>query len=46
MNAIFVKSTNTIMALHESDGKPGDFIFLYTYKGEFIEKCIIYKCPE
>ena len=39
--AIYVKYTKTLMALHESDGAPGDVIHLYKPNGDFIETCII-----
>ncbi|WP_256733465.1 hypothetical protein [Acinetobacter sp. SwsAc6] len=44
MTAIFIKSTRTLVALHESDGKPGEFIDLYKTDGEFIERCTIIVC--
>lgn len=46
MTAIFIKSTQTLLALHESDGKPGDFIDLFTNTGEFIERCIVFKVSD
>lgn len=42
MNVIFIKSSQTLMALHETDGKVGDVISLYSLvDGSFIEDCII-----
>lgn len=42
MNVIFIKSSQTLMALHETYGKVGDVISLYSaIDGSFIEDCVI-----
>lgn len=42
MLVILIKSSKTIMALHESAGKVGDVISLYSaIDGSFIEDCVI-----
>ncbi|MCK7607887.1 hypothetical protein M0D70_00180 [Acinetobacter portensis] len=45
MIAIIVKSINTLTALHESDGKVGDTISIYSaIDGSLIEECVIFEC--